>query len=79
MDSVKRYREMETKDGKQKTNQLDNTQVQGLKSVEEKVKKGVLHISPSDKGKRLVVINGDTYNTMTKTHVEGDIQTGRNN
>ena len=50
-------------------------EMSGKGMLEEKVKKGVLHVSPSDKGKRLVVMNRDTYDKMTQVHVEGDIKT----
>ena len=48
METVRTYRTIETKEGKQKSNQLDNSQKQGFKSLEEKVKKGTIHIGSAD-------------------------------
>ena len=50
MGTANRYRQTDTTEGVKKTGQLDHTQRQGLKSLEEKVKKGIVHIRPSDKG-----------------------------
>ena len=72
MESVRSCRATETVDGVQKTEQLDHSQKLGLKSLEEKVQKGALHIGPSDKGKGLVAMTRDMYDNMAKVHVEGD-------
>ena len=39
-----------------------------------KVKKGQLHISPLDKGKGIVAMDGDTYNKMAVKHTKEDIK-----
>ena len=38
----------------------------------EKVKKGTVHIGPSDKGKGLVIMTPDLYHKMSVVHTEGD-------
>ena len=43
--------------------------------MENKVKKGLLHISPSDKGKKIVAMSRDTYDKMTEPHIKGDKKT----
>ena len=39
------------------------------------MRKGVIHIGPSDKGKGLVAMSRDMYDNKTKIHVEGDVKT----
>ena len=46
----------------------------GRKSVQLKVKKGQLHISPSYKGNDIVAMDGDTYDKMAVKHTKEDIK-----
>ena len=57
---VKDHYNKETKDGVQITDQLDRVQMAERKSVQMKVRKGVLHISSSNKGKGLVAMDRHT-------------------
>ena len=70
MQTVKQYREKETKERVQNTDQLDSSQKHGWKSVEDNVRKSVLHVSPLDKGKGLVVMTRDIYDKMTQEVLE---------
>ena len=37
-----------------------------------KVRKGILHISPSDKGKGIVAMDRDTYDNMAVVQTQND-------
>ena len=57
---VKKFYTEHTKEGVQNSDQLSKEQMIGRKSVQNKVRKGVLHVSPSDKGKGMVIMDTDT-------------------
>ena len=71
------YRDSETKaGGSQDHHQLSKQDIQGKKSLLKRISAGELHVSPSDKGKVLVVMSLDMYHQMSVVHTEGDEEVG---
>ena len=75
--NCKKYYAEETKECVQNSDQLTKEQMMGRKSVQLKVKKGQLHISPSDKGKGIVAMDRDTYDKMAVKHTKEEIKVER--
>ena len=65
---VRKYCSEETRDGVQKSDQRNREQREGRKNIQLKVRKCLVHISPSDKVKGLVVTDRDTYDKMAFVH-----------
>lgn len=62
--------------GSQDHHQLLSQEMQGKKSLLKIITAGELHVSPSDKGKGLVVMALDMYHQMSVVHTEGDREVG---
>ena len=58
--------------GSQDHHQLDPEEMAGRTSLLKRVSEGELHITPSDKGKGIVVMDMDTYLTMSLVHTKED-------
>ena len=73
MEEWKRYGgEKCGKEGSQEHHQLTREESLGKASLLKRVSKGEIHISPSDKGKVLVVMSTDLYHEMSVVHTLGD-------
>ena len=59
-------------DGSMDETQLTTDQVLGRASIRKRVMKKEIHVSCSDKGKGIVVMPLELYETVTKRHTEGD-------
>ena len=58
--------------GKQNTDQLTKSQIRGKIKLVTRVRKGEIHISPSDKGNGLVVMPMDMYRKLVTSHTQKD-------
>ena len=58
--------------GKQITHQLDKSQTRGKLKLTMRVRKGEIHVSPSDKGNGIVVMPMDMYGKLVRTHTDKD-------
>ena len=73
MEEWRRYRGEECgKEGSQQHHQLTREECLGKASLLKRVSKGEIHISPSNKGKGLVVMSTDLYHDMSVVHTLGD-------
>ena len=54
------------------TKQMSGDQIAGRKKLQQRVRKGEIHISCSDKGKRVVVMPLDMYEKVTARHTVND-------
>ena len=64
------------KDGEQKSAQLTATQATGRLKLAKRVGKGEIVISPSDKGKGIVIMPIEMYEMMAREHIGKDIEVG---
>ena len=73
-EKFKNYMKENCKDncGEQKTEQLTHQQDRGKMKVIRRVRKGEIHVSPSDKGKSVVVMPMAMYQKMVQTHTSKD-------
>ena len=62
------------KNGSQDHHQLTGDEITGRASLLKRIAEGELHISQSDKGKKIVVMSEDTYHNMAVKHVENDME-----
>ena len=67
------YREENTRSGKQKSN-LTRSEEAGLKTLQERVKKGEIVIMKTDKSSRFVVTTPEEYLAMGAEHTSKDIE-----
>ena len=74
IDTINKYRLMNTKDGKQIRNQLTESQRRGNHKLELIVSKGKIHVSPSDKGNGIVIMPMDMYSKLVKIRTDKDTE-----
>ena len=68
-----KYVKEETKGkGSQDHHQLDSTELSGRTSLMKRVAAGELIIGPSDKGKKIVIMDMETYYEMSSVHTTQD-------
>ena len=60
--------------GNQDHHQLDHDEINGRMSLLRKVSEGDLYIGESDKGKKIVVMDMDTYYNMSFVHTVQDTE-----
>ena len=69
---VRKYMEEKCKEGGKQEVNLEKNQIFGRMKLGKRVRKGEVYISPSDKGKGVVVMPLNMYAQMVETHTKKD-------
>ena len=62
--------------GSQEHNQLTKQEIAGKVSLLKRVNAGEIHVSPSDKGKGMVVMPTEMFHKMCSSHLKDDTKVG---